>query len=188
MCHDEKILSAYTDNEIGKEFTIIIEQHINNCPECTKKIEKIKSLRSILLKEDISEKEIDLAKDRVWAKIQTAINSPNIVSLEPYKTKQNIWDTTVAIPFPMLAVVASFIGVFIVVAVLNFYSFAGNRNNPGFYNSDISFSGNDSVEINLDTDDVVNWELTLPKPTVFIISGEPLFIKEVDYSENMEQN
>lgn len=188
MCHDEKILSAYTDNEIGKEFIIIIEQHIDNCPKCAKKIEKIKSLRSILLKEDISENEINLAKDRVWAKIQTAIDKPNIISFEPYKTKQNIWDTTVAIPFPMLISAASFIGVFIVVAVLNFYSFAGNRNNPGIYNPAISFSGTDTVEINLNTDDVINLELTLPESTVFTISGEPLFIKEVDYSENMEQN
>lgn len=186
MCPDKKILSAYADNEIERKFAIIIEQHIDSCPKCAKKIEKIKSLRSTLLKEDISENEIDLAKDRVWAKIQAAIDKPNRVSLEPYKAKQNIWDTTVAIPFPSLVAAASFVGIFIVVAVLNFYSFAGSRYNTSIYNPGISFSGNDAVEINLDTEDIVNLELTLPEPTVFTINGDPLFIKEVDYSGDKE--
>lgn len=173
MCPDEETLSAFIDNEIEGRFNNVIKNHIDGCKECNAKAESFISLRTLFYDELPLEKIKD-AEEKVWDKIEFFVES---------KTKPDIWHRRIAIPLPVMAAAV----LILVSTVLSFYFISFNKFNssePAFnFSESISFDKEEDFRL-FETDQVLDVDLTLPESTIFMISGTPKLIREVDYLNN----
>lgn len=78
LCPSNDLHSVYLDNELPQEFVAGYEDHINNCPECKAKLEKLKAVRGMFT---VDSKEItpdehflDESFDRLTIKMSYAKN------------------------------------------------------------------------------------------------------------------
>ena len=172
MCPDKETLSAFIDNELEGKVKEMVQNHINECKKCSLEVESFNSLHSLLY-DELSLGRIKDAEERVWQKI-----SP-VLKTKP--KKPSIWHRRISIPVPaMAAAVLIFVSA---VLSLYFISFKGINNNydPKFtFSESIIFEKEEDFRL-FETDHVLDLDLSLPETTVFMISGTPKLIREVDY-------
>lgn len=65
MCPDEQILNEYIDGELGSPWKDQIEEHLDWCDGCRKRLENIKSIRKIVQNSVLSDEIIEHSQDRV---------------------------------------------------------------------------------------------------------------------------
>ena len=90
MCPDHETLSAYFDGEISQSWVIKIEEHLQECPACKKKVTDFSSVKDFLSK--YREAEIHAPLERVWSRI---VSSKKEIKYLP------AWNKRITIPFPV---------------------------------------------------------------------------------------
>lgn len=65
MCPDEQILNEYIDGELESPWKDQIEEHLDWCEGCKKRLETIKSIRKVVQNSVLSDKNIEYSQDRV---------------------------------------------------------------------------------------------------------------------------
>ncbi|MDX9801069.1 MAG: zf-HC2 domain-containing protein [Spirochaetia bacterium] len=175
MCPDRETLSAFIDNEVEGSFYRVIEEHIASCSKCRKETEKLKKISS-LCHASSSDNEIEEAQIRVWNRIDSDIH--NVIR---NRKTSSLWYKKVLIPFPVMAAAAA---VFLIFAISTLYGFY--YLNSGKYDSRMNFSEavtiNEPEDFNLfERELILEVNLNLPENTVFMVSGTPMLIREVDY-------
>ncbi len=177
MCPDKETLSAFIDNEVEGVFKKDIENHLASCTKCSKETKKLKYISELCLTDDtVKDKHIEEAQSRVWERIDSEIH--NVIR---NRETSSIWSRKVSIPFPVMAAAAAVILLFAISTLYGFYSL-----NSGKYDSRLNFSEAVTIrepeDFNLfEKELILNVDLNLPENTVFMISGTPMLIREVDY-------
>jgi len=172
MCPDKEVLSAFIDNELEDKNKEDVQNHIAACKKCALEVESFNHLHNFLYNE-LTLDQIKNAEEKVWQKISPAI--------KPKLKKPDIWHRRIAIPIPVMAAAV----LIFVSAVLSLYFISFNKINNN-YESKFNFSESISFEKEEDfrlfeTDQVLDVDLNLPESTIFMISGTPKLIREVDY-------
>ncbi len=169
MCPDKELLSAFIDNEIEDRFSTIIKNHITACGKCRDVILTLESVQS-LCRSDITGEKITESGKKVWSRIESSIAN---------NLKTDFWNRKITVPYPVMAAAALLI--FTISTILSFYLLTGKN-----YESRFNFS--EAVTINkeedfklFERDQTLEVDLNLPENTVFMISGTPKLIREVDY-------
>ncbi len=173
MCPDRETLSAYYDNEVEGNFRIMIENHIENCTECSNKLEKIKTASSFI---NSGFDDIEILKNKVWISIENKLDRKNVPDL---------WHRKINIPLPLLAA-ASFLIITITALLSTLLYITANNDYRYFSVSEAVNLNGENQNYFLDKDQTVNVELQLPEDAFFIISGTPQLIREVDYIQDHE--
>jgi hypothetical protein len=173
MCPDKETLSAFIDNELDGNLKKIVENHINSCKKCSASVESFNFLRTLLY-DELPLSQIKDAEEKVWHEIEPVVRWPK-------PKKVSIWNMKISIPVPVMAAAL----VVFVSAVISLYSISFNRINNNY--SEPRFSLSDSITFYKEEDfslfqaQVIDVDLTLPESTVFVISGTPSLIREVDF-------
>ncbi len=168
MCPDNETLSAMFDNEIESKFRFKIENHLESCESCRKVISDMEDCSKMFKYKD---SDLENIRERVWDRIQQQLDRKEV---------PDIWHRKITVPLPVLAA-ASFL-VFIVSGLM--FSLLFNNYNgiyDGFTVSEAVTVGAEDRYRFLDNEQSVNVELQLPDDAVFMISGTPQLIREVDY-------
>ena len=176
MCPDKETLSAFIDNEIEGKLKEDIQNHITACKKCSLEAESLNSLHSLFYNE-LSLGQIKNAEEKVWQKIAPV--------LKPKPKKPDILHRRIAVPLPVMAAAV----LIFFSAVLSLYFVSFNKINNNNHESQFKFSESISFEKEEDfrlfeKDQVLDVDLTLPESTIFMISGTPKLIREVDYINN----
>jgi len=176
MCPDKETLSAFIDNELEDRFKEIIQNHVAVCKKCKLEVESLKSLHNLLY-DELSFDQIKKAEDKVWHKITPALKS------KPEKTA--IWHRRIAIPIPvMAAALLVFISAVFSLYSISFNNITNNHTEPRFnFSESITFEREEDFR-SFEIDQVFDLDLNLPETTVFVISGTPRLIREVDFLSN----
>ena len=181
MCYSGKTLSAFVDGELEKLEQLYVEEHLQICSACREKTNLIKNVKNQLTILDI---EADIfTKEAIWTRLSHS-TSPG--------RGLDFWHRAFIIP-PSFIVSLSFL----FIAVLGGSLFFSISNNNSFIfssnNSDLTFeTGKYPIEIPIDNvenvlayfnihDEPMEFNIQLPGSTDFVIQGEPLFLKKIDY-------
>ncbi|MCL2705940.1 MAG: zf-HC2 domain-containing protein [Spirochaetaceae bacterium] len=172
MCPDKEILSAFIDNELEDKIKEDVQNHIAVCKKCALELESFKYLHTFCY-DELTLDQIKNAEEKVWQKISHAI--------KPKPKKLNIWHRRIAIPIPVMAAAV----LIFVSAVLSLYLVSFNKINNNYeskfnYSESISFEKEEDFRL-FETDQVLDVDLSLPESTIFMISGSPRLMREVDY-------
>ena len=173
MCPDKETLSAFIDNELEGKLKEDVQKHIAACEKCSLATDSFNSLHTVFY-DELSFDQIKKAEEKVWQKIEP--------SLKPKAEKPDIWHRRIAIPIPVMAAAV----LIFISSVLSFYFISINKINNSNYESKFNFSESISFDKEEDftlfeKDQVLDVDLNLPESTVFMISGTPKLIREVDY-------
>ena len=170
MCPDKETLSAYVDNEIPEEFDIKITEHLSECKACAQTVQE---MRELSLECKIDSLDVASSKHEVWNKIRNNLD---------YKKPASFWDQRISVPVPYLAAAAA---VFIAVTAFSVFNLFIAANISNYSNISViesaPISGEDEYKY-FQYEQILDVDLKLPENTIFIISGAPQLIKEVDYT------
>jgi len=176
MCPDDQLLSAYIDGELPPQWEQRIDEHIETCERCSRRVEEFTSLRNDLVKADISVEE-----DRTEKAYHDFIVRRKAVTSPPF------WHRKVTLPAPLAAAAAilitTIVAVFFIIgvhrpaerAVASESEIIVPPEKVGMRTLDEAIrlfeSQNAHIEI----------YIQLPAETNFQRVGEPLLIREADY-------
>ena len=86
MCPDERILNEYIDGELESPWKDQIEEHLDWCEGCKKRLETIKSVRRVVQDSVISDTDIEYSQDRVLKYLNAnVLNNPKHTFLHKVK-------------------------------------------------------------------------------------------------------
>jgi len=77
-CPTKDIHSLYLDNEMPEIYKTEYESHLNNCPKCRAQLERLKSLRELLMsdsQDELSSEALDKSFERLQLKMKYAKNT-----------------------------------------------------------------------------------------------------------------
>jgi hypothetical protein len=190
MCPDRQILSLYVDCELPSPWKEKLETHLDSCGDCRKKINKYKTLSSIL--KSGGDDALTEAKDRVWARMASATALRGLkAESSPLRGREiRLWKRRISIPLPAAAAAAV---IFVAAAIFVLAGIgspaAGTAQNallagspqeevPGM----TAFSDMDGVMQYLSSQDMGNYMIIkLPESRNFLSTGEPTLLRAADF-------
>jgi len=182
MCPDPQLISVYLDKELSSPWKEKLEKHLEECPECKKRLLSYKGLFADQGDNKMSGEHqqavIEAAKNRVWQRhIQHARYRSRTV---------NIWSRKISVPLPAAAA-----AVLIFVLAVFLIARPGDASvNPGI----IIASEEALIEMApvSDMDDVLQYlggfdsadtlVIRLPENSNFTSSGNPVVVKTASFS------
>jgi len=173
MCPDKETLSAFIDNEVEGKFRINIEEHLSKCGKCSSEISKMSGI-SAYLKENstVTQEMIENSGTKVWYSLQLIDNN---------QAERDFWHRSVKVPVPLLAAAAAVFILFAVSTILGLFVLSDNGGEHHFkYSESLTIDKIEDFNI-FERDQVLEVDLQLPENTIFMISGTPRLIREVDY-------
>ena len=171
MCPDKEILSAFIDDELEGKLKDDIKNHISACKKCCLEVESFNSLHNLLSEHSLGS--IKDAEEKVWNRITPV--------LKPKAKKINIWHMRIAIPVPvMAAALLIFISSVISLYFISFNKIDNSYESKFNFSESISFDKEEDFNM-FEKDLVLDVDVNLPESTVFMASGSPKLIREVDY-------
>jgi anti-sigma factor RsiW len=197
MCPDRQILSLYVDCELPSPWKEKLETHLDSCGDCRKKIDKYKTLRSVL--KSGGDEALMGAKDRVWARMASAaaLRGLKAESSPPGDRKIRLWKRRISIPLPAAAAAAVvFVATAVIFAATAIFVLAGiGSPAAGTAQSELlasspredvpgmaAFSDMDGVMQYLSSQDMGNYMLIkLPETRSFSSTGEPTLLRAADF-------
>jgi anti-sigma factor RsiW len=176
------MLSLYHDDELPLPWKEKLESHLSVCPDCAKRLERLRRLSGIL--GDPVECSVEPAGERVWQRLNSAMTGA-IAEGAPGRTwPQPVWSRSVRVPLPLLAAAAAAVLAFVVFFVRNPRTAAPANSALAALdiqtvvpvtdmNGVLQYLGND------DSADIVI--IRLPESRSFSSYGEPAIIRAADY-------
>ncbi len=115
MCPEKTILSAYQDGELEGRFLQALEEHVRSCPRCREKMAELKTVRSLLHREE----DLPLLRNKEYIKTR-------VFEYTAIKDRRRFWRRGLTLPVP-LAVTALAL-VFFLIGGITFLSV--NKSTP----------------------------------------------------------
>jgi len=177
MCPDGQLISAYFDDELDKQWSEGIEDHLTQCVKCKKRFSGYQKLNA-LIDNSVVPGELEM-KVRMLGEIE---RRAQVVYPEAF------WRKHLLVSIPVLMGAAALIIVFFVGMMLGLIPFQGQGQQL------VEEISTDSTEINvqvINLEDVAAYILsddsgfdlliTIPSSETLSVSGEPRLIREADY-------
>jgi anti-sigma factor RsiW len=172
------MLSLYHDGELPLPWKQKLESHLSVCPDCSKRLERLRRLSGIL--GDPVDCSTGPARERVWQRLSGSIAEGSSGRTWP----RPIWNRSVRVPLPLLAAAAVLALAFAVFFVRNPRSVAPANSALSALdmqtivpvtdmNGVLQYLGNDDLA------DIVI--IRLPESRSFSSYGEPAIIRAADY-------
>jgi anti-sigma factor RsiW len=173
------MLSLYHDDELPPPWKEKLESHVSACPDCGKRLERLRHLSGIL--DDPVDDDADgPARERVWQRLNGSIAEGASGRTWP----QPVWNRSVRVPLPLLVAAAALALAFAVFFVRNPRTAAPANSALSALdmqtvvpvadmNGVLQYLGND------DSADIVI--IRLPESRSFNSYGEPAIIRAADY-------
>lgn len=183
MRPDRMVLSAYLDGEVPERFVPEIRSAIANDNEVRAEYEELLGLQRRL----DTKPPVDLAAsaERSWQVVSARVAER--------KPERDVWHRRVTLPLPALAAAATLV---LALAGVLLWTLLPGANEP-----DTSLAQGNDVDVTIrvdgsDMDHVLQWlvdqnmlgevNIELPEQR-FQIVGEPVFVKQADYSDEAVQ-
>ncbi|MDR1617513.1 MAG: zf-HC2 domain-containing protein [Treponema sp.] len=181
MCPDREILSVYLDGELPSPWREKLESHLEGCARCRERLEGYRVVRRVVLDRPADPGLMEAAKERIRAGLEKRGPCPRRLSA-------GIWRRRITVPIPAAAAAAA---VFIVILALAWIRRPALRDPDMAVAAEIDMRGIIPVsDMNgvlqyLGGEDAGNYViLRLPESRSFTSAGEPLIIKEADYTSS----
>ena len=184
MSLDEKLISAYIDNEVSSPWKEELEKELEQSPEDQRLLDQYRSLQT-LFKNDLDVPDTAQSKERVYHRIKEKI--------ERKRNKKPILKRKLNIPLPLAAAAAAAI-IFLAGALS--YSLLSRQKADDY----ISLGEGRSLNLTIKVEDVEQLmdvlysrdmlrEITieLPDSPQFQILGEPKLLKATEFSGNTRE-
>jgi hypothetical protein len=181
MCPDREILSVYLDGELPSPWKKKLESHLEGCVRCRERLEAYRAVQRVILDGPASGV-MEAAKERVRAGLEKRAG--------PWLRYRSagIWRRRVTVPLPAAVAAAA---VFVVILALAWIRRPALRDPETAVAAEIDMRGiipvsdMSGVLQYLGGDDTGNYViLRLPESRSFTSAGEPLIIKEADYTSS----
>jgi len=192
MCPEYQILSVYADGELPSPWKEKLETHLNSCPNCRERLNRLKMTSQVLRSAMLSPQLVSQAEERVWQNIHSDSGR------QRKYIKTYIWERNISLPIPAVAAAAAMLLFFTFAFVLFRQPVTQPQTAQGYemvvaevvdVQSTFPFSNmNDVLQYlgNQDNSDVVF--IRLPDNKSFSSFGEPTIINAADYYSQRGEN
>ncbi len=185
MCPEDKLLSAYLDNEVPQPWADEMAAHIKTCAQCAGKIREYESLHTVFVQDTIPDTQ--LVEKKIYDSVMSEVSS---------HSRQCFWSRKIQVPVPALAAAAAG---FFVMAALFFTTFLpgasqslGSRNlsdnsNQDYFSAEMTIEEFEALD-DLFESQVSNGDVTMAIPDLpeMHIHGDPKIMRAVEYSRSRE--
>lgn len=181
MCINDRVLSAYVDGEVREVQRSGIEEHLEICTTCKKRVQVLNAVKNHV---KVSGIDVDqFVKETVWTRLVHSTSTTR---------ELDFWHRGFVLP-PSLMVSISFM--FLTVIGIGLFWIIPDRDSTDYIiNKTESTFGSENfpIEISIDNiekilayfdihDEPLEVIIKLPNASSFVIQGEPRFLRKADY-------
>ena len=181
MCINDRVLSAYIDEEVSEVQRFSIKEHLEICTACRKRVHAFDAVRNQL---KISRIDLDqFVKETVWTRLVHSTSASRDLDFwhRGFVLSPSLM---VSLSFVFLAVIG--IGLFLVIPDSNNKNYIINKSESTFgsekYPVEIPIDNIEKILAHFDIhDEPLEVFIQLPDASSFVIQGEPRFLRKADY-------
>ena len=181
MCINDRVLSAYIDGEVSEVQRSSINEHLEICTTCKKRVQ---ALNGVSNQVKISRIDIDqFVKETVWTRL---VHSTSTSKELDFRHRGFVLSPSLMVSLSFMFFTVIGIGLFWVIPDKNSTNYIINNSGSSFG------SENFPVEVPVDNiekilayfdihDEPLEVIIQLPDASSFVIQGEPRFLRKADY-------